>query len=269
MLKMLVDNIYNYPIKSTKPISHNQIEVKFHGLLHDRNWAITDYDYNVVTARDYPKLLEVSANVIGEKLKICHKDKFIHIDSNALTTTKVNAKVFKESAVGYEIGNEAAAFFSTLLNSKVKLIHMGIEAARPVEAKYGGKPGDTLSYADECPLLLISNASVEDLNTRLPRQMGMERFRPNITISGGEAYQEDKWKKIRIGICEFEVAQACKRCVFTTIDPNTLEKSSDQEPLRTLASYKKHPNGGVAFGVHLIPTKIGQIQKGDELIILA
>ncbi len=267
---MQVEHIYTYPIKSTKSNSHETIAVKFHGLQYDRNWAIIDKDNQVITARDYPTLLEFSALPSQDEIKIYFRgEEVAHLGYDQFQPA-TSVKVFKEEAIGYTYDENVNAIFTRLLGIESKLLYMGPDFARPVDSKYGGIEGDVLNYADECPILLVSTASLQDLNSRLTEEVTMARFRPNITIKGCFPYQEDAWKKIKIGACEFRVAQACKRCVFTTIDPETLEKSPEKEPLRTLATYKKHPSGGgVAFGVHLIPTKIGNIKLDDALTVIA
>ena len=44
----------------------------------------------------------------------------------------------------------------------------------------GGR--DRVGFADGFPLLIISQASLDMLNERLPRPVGIERFRPNIVV---------------------------------------------------------------------------------------
>ena len=104
-------------------------------------------------------------------------------------------------------------------------------ARRPVTEERGGRPGDEVSFADECPLLLTSEASLADLNRRAPEPVAMHRFRPNLVVKDASApYDEDHWRRVRIGGIEFDCAQACRRCVFTTIDPESGERHARQEP---------------------------------------
>ena len=119
------------------------------------------------------------------------------------------------------------------------------------------------------PILLILEASLEDLNARLENPVSMRNFRPNIVVKGCDSFEEDIWKRIKIGECEFRVVQKCERCVFTTIDPDTLEKNKKAEPLRTLANYRRTSGNDVAFGVHMIPEKLGTIRLGDQVEVIA
>lgn len=93
----------------------------------------------------------------------------------------------------------------------------------------------------------------------------MNRFRPNIVVSGCEPFSEDKWKRIRISGIEFDIVKPCARCVITTIDQADAVKS--KEPLRTLAAYRKVDNK-IMFGQNLVHHSIGTIRTGDAVEVL-
>jgi hypothetical protein len=141
------------------------------------------------------------------------------------------------------------------------------DLVRAVSQDYG-QPGDEVSFADGYPLLLISEASLADLNTRLPRAVEMRRFRPNLVVDGEMPYAEDGWRRLRVGKVEFEGVKNCSRCIFTTIDPDSGEKHPDREPLRTLSTYRRRPQGGVFFGQNLIPRSRGVIRVGDPVTVI-
>jgi len=97
----------------------------------------------------------------------------------------------------------------------------------------------------------------------------IDRFRPNLVVSGGGAFEEDRWKRLRIGPVTFHSAGPCARCAITTTDQGSGERG--QEPLRTLASYRRNPDkpGDVNFGQNLIhETKSGMLRVGDPVEIL-
>jgi uncharacterized protein YcbX len=110
--------------------------------------------------------------------------------------------------------------------------------------------------------LVISEASLADLNARLPEPMPMERFRPNIVISGPPAYAEDGYARVRIGEISFRGAKRCERCVVTSVDPNTGLRHARGEPLRTLAKYRLSEQK-VWFGMNLIHERVGTLRVGD------
>jgi uncharacterized protein YcbX len=139
-------------------------------------------------------------------------------------------------------------------------------AQRPVRADYG-QPGDVVSFADAFPLLLISEASLAGLNARMAQPVPMARFRPNLVVAETAAHAEDDWRRIRIGVLEFDVVKACTRCVFTTVDPATGNFDPGGEPLATLKQYRRTA-AGVTFGQNLIPRSFGQISVGDRVEVL-
>ena len=95
----------------------------------------------------------------------------------------------------------------------------------------------------------------------------MDRFRPNITVSGAVAWEEDCWRRIRIGDIVFRVAKPCARCFVTTVDQLTGTRPDKSEPLRTLARIRRTA-AGVMFGQNLIPDGPGRIAVGDAIEIL-
>ena len=127
-----------------------------------------------------------------------------------------------------------------------------------------------LSFADGFPFLLTSEASLRDLQRRCKASVQMEQFRPNLVVTGTEAWEEDTWKVIRIGSVIFDVVQPCSRCIFTTVSPEKGLKHPSGEPLKTLRerSQPAQDNGDVDFGQNLIPRSSGVIRVGDEVEIL-
>ena len=121
-------------------------------------------------------------------------------------------------------------------------------------------------FADGFPLLLIARESLDDLNSRLPAPLGMERFRPNLVVSGCAPYAEDTWRRIRIAGIEFDLVKPCARCAITTTDQATAERG--KEPLRTLAAYRT-VQGKVMFGQNVIHSRSGTLRVGDRVEVVA
>jgi uncharacterized protein YcbX len=136
-------------------------------------------------------------------------------------------------------------------------------------------PGKTarrssLGFADGYPWLLINEASLRDLQQRCPAGVRVEQFRPNLVVSGAAAWEEDRWKVLRIGEVAFEVVKPCSRCIFTTIDPEKGRLHPTAEPLATLRGFRTASDSGdVDFGMNLIARGSGVIRVGDEMEVLA
>mmetsp|Transcript_12327 Transcript_12327/g.25986 ORF Transcript_12327/g.25986 Transcript_12327/m.25986 type:complete len:376 (-) Transcript_12327:186-1313(-) len=127
----------------------------------------------------------------------------------------------------------------------------------------------TVSLADEAPFLLTTTSSFDDLNSRLKArgksEVEMQRFRPNIVVKGTLPWEEDTWKRIRIGGVVFHVWQRCGRCAMTTIDRKTLERGP--EPLATLSTFRER-KGQRNFGVHMIPVSNISIESNELSLLL-
>ncbi|MGB0523720.1 MAG: MOSC domain-containing protein [Flammeovirgaceae bacterium] len=262
-----LNQLITYPLKSAAGIYTTKAVVTRRGLANDRHWVIFTTDGNMMTARQHPKLLALVPQIksTGLHLQVNNDNKHMLINYPAPDSSLTTIKIFSDEATGAKANAEANQWLSDYLGIDCQLFFMNAASNRIALQGRGGQPDDIASYADEAPILLVSTASLANLNRKLELPVSMKHFRPNLVVEGCPAFAEDDWKRIQIGACEFEIAQRCKRCVFTTINPETLEKRKDGEPLRTLATYRKHPRGGVGFGVHLIPRKLGTIQAGDEV----
>lgn len=264
-----VSNICTYPLKSATGVSLQFSQLTQKGLAHDRHWALVGSDHAVITAREFPKLLALKPKLTSDGLRISYKDKnVLTIPYSPGKKEVIKVTVFENAATAVVLPEAINVWFSDYLQTPCQLVYMDKHCHREILAENGGKSGDVVAFADECPLLLLSGASIADLNSRLAHPVTLRNFRPNLVIQGCDAYDEDSWQSVHIGECRFDVSQRCQRCVFTTIDPDTQVRHKKQEPLRTLATYRRHPAGGVAFGVHLIPRKLGIIRLGDKLEIL-
>jgi uncharacterized protein YcbX len=156
---------------------------------------------------------------------------------------------------------DGSAWFSQFLGAPHELVYMTDAEQRPVNPARA-RAGDIVSFADGYPFLLISEASLADLNARLQKPIGMERFRPNIVISGTEPFAEDDYAEVSLGAITFRGVKRCDRCVVTTIDPLTGE--AGKEPLRTLAQYRLEDQR-VWFGMNLIHDGDGVLRVGDPV----
>jgi uncharacterized protein YcbX len=141
------------------------------------------------------------------------------------------------------------------------------ETKRTVNYWYAVHKGDLVSFADGYPFLLANLGSLNDLNDRLDQPIPMNRFRPNLVVTGAEPFEEDTWKRIAIGDTEFHVVKPCARCVITTVD-QSLGESSGPEPLLALSKFRKR-NGKVMFGQNLIAERAGgNVRVGDTVTVL-
>lgn len=147
-----------------------------------------------------------------------------------------------------------------------RLVRMQEQARRLVDTEYA-QNGEVVSFADGYPFLLIGQASLDDLNSRIDQPVHMNQFRPNFVFRGGVPFEEDGWSSFTIGGAPFQAVKPCARCVVTTINQATAEKSA--EPLRTLATYRQLRNK-IMFGQNLLSSSpAGTVQVGDKLEVIS
>jgi uncharacterized protein YcbX len=151
-----------------------------------------------------------------------------------------------------------------MLTLPCRLVYMPEDAQRKVDPNYAHGEEIT-SFSDGFPLLLIGQASLDDLNSRLSQPITMERFRPNIVFTGGIPYQEDEMATFDIAGIRFYGVKPCARCVITTIDILTGEKG--KEPLKTLSKYRQRDNK-LYFGQNCLHQSGGQIAVGDVIRLI-
>jgi hypothetical protein len=174
---------------------------------------------------------------------------------------QIDVEVWGDAQRGEPVGGNADLWFGRFLGTRCRLVRKPEDDLRPVDSAYA-RSGDQTSFADAFPLLLISEASLEDLNGRLESPVPMNRFRPNLVVRGCGPYAEDSWDEIRVRGAAFRVAEACSRCAITTVDQGSGERG--KEPLKTLATYRKS-GSEVLFGWNLIHTSTGTVSVGDPV----
>jgi hypothetical protein len=160
------------------------------------------------------------------------------------------------------VSDEADEWFSQMLSVRCRLAYMPDSSRRLVDDRYA-RHQEVTSFSDAFPLLLIGQASLDDLNKRLPSPLPMDRFRPNMVFTGGRPYQEDSMGHFQIAGVSFFAVKPCARCVITTIDQLTAGKG--KEPLRTLNSYRARDNK-IYFGQNLLFDGEGKISVNDRVI---
>jgi uncharacterized protein len=177
---------------------------------------------------------------------------------------QVHVKVWKDDFDAYDQGDDVALWLRAVLGFDCRLVHMS-GPIRKVDQKYSISENDYISFADAYPILLTTDGSLNDCNSRLQEPIPMNRFRPNFVISGCTPFEEDTWKTIRIGEMVFELVKPCSRCVTVNIDQKTAH--SGLEPLKILSTYRKS-DGKIMFGQNVIHRSNGEVSIGQNVEVL-
>jgi uncharacterized protein YcbX len=173
---------------------------------------------------------------------------------------------------GFDQGDDVARWFSDVLKIPCRLLEYDRNNPR---RRYSSVLDDdvALQFADGYPLLIISEASLGDLNRRMPAPLTMDRFRPNIVVAGCGPYAEDAWGTILAGEVFLRGAKLCVRCSIPLVDQATGKMG--KEPLATLSTYRKlppapgQPVSGVVFGKNFLSLSVGRLKVGDEIKMVA
>ncbi|MCC7119535.1 MAG: MOSC domain-containing protein [Anaerolineales bacterium] len=264
---MQLSGLTYYPIKSCRGFDLAEASVERMGLENDRRLMVVTPEGEFLTQRKYSKLAQVTPTLTDTTVTLTAPN----IEPLTVGLQKRGAvfpvNIWKSEGVhAIDQGPAAAQWFSDWLGVAVRLVHFEEGFVRKVNADYAINEDDHTGFADGYPILIISEESLKDLNSRLGAPLPMQRFRPNLVVSGGEPFAEDSWKRIRIGEVELALVKPCARCVIPTIDPETLATS--KEPLKTLEKYRRHPLGAI-FGMNAIPLSVGKIQAGMTVEIVS
>ena len=258
----VLSGLYVYPIKSCAGISLESAELSATGLRNDRYWMLVDETGEFMSQRAHPRMALISVHLSDELLTVTAPGMpALEIPLQQMTGNLIDVRVFGDTNRGALVSGEADCWFGEFLEFPCRLVRRPDDDLRLVDSHYA-ESGDQVGFADGFAFLLISEASLEDLNGRLEDPLPMNRFRPNFIIGGCGPYAEDGWSRLRIGNVPFRVAEPCPRCAITTVDQRTGVRG--KEPLRTLATYRKS-DGEVFFGRNLIHDALGTVRTGDPI----
>ena len=279
---MHISEINIYPIKSLAGISVEAAMVEDRGLRYDRRWMLTTPDGMFFTQREFPRMATLSVWIEedGSGLGVA-ADRFgdVFVPMDADSDKRQQVTIWGSVCEGAVYGAALNEWFSDVLGTNCQLVKMPEDTCRSINPRFD-RGGDIVSFADGYPLMVLSEASLADLNSRLETPLPMNRFRPNLVIAGADAFAEDDWKSVRIGDAEFRSTKLCERCVITTVDQARGEFAG-KDPLKTLATYRIGKNvipdryeslgvgaNAVLFGQNLVGESVGEsISVGDEITV--
>jgi uncharacterized protein YcbX len=257
-----LSEIHIYPIKSARGISLSSAHVDRRGLEYDRRWMVVDELGAFLSQRSLPRMALIRVELSPSHLCVGAEGmNELRLPLRPESGDPLRVTVWDDSFEALDTGAEAATWFSKVLSRPCRLVYMNDETERFVNPIYA--PEKTIvSFADAFPFLLISQASLDDLNARLADPVPMNRFRPNLVVEGSNAYDEDTWANVRIGALSFRIAKPCSRCAVPTVDQETGLRG--EEPMLTLSTYRT-ADGKIYFGQNLTHEKEGMLAVGEEV----
>lgn len=289
-----------YPIKSCRGFTLPKTTLLKHGLDLDRRWMFVDARTGrFITIRQNPRMTLITPSLSEDglqlQLRIAGDDenKVVSVPARPseewlqANTTLGDVRIWNTRTDGHYYGPEVNDIVSQFLNRPVCLVYNG-----PTERLLQGNGNEknlgrvqSTHFADMMPVLIASESSIGELNTRLTQKgespITIERFRPNIIVKGNVPWSEDSWKTVRIvpsgpnankkNPIEIDVVCRCARCQVPNVEPSTAEKHSN-EPWDTLMSYRVIDEGSKykpCFGMLCCPRSEGEIEVEMKLEVLA
>jgi uncharacterized protein YcbX len=260
-----VSELFIYPIKSLGGISVTSAMVTDRGLQYDRRWMLVDASGQFMTQRSLAEMALLQTEITPQGLHVGHKQKDTSITIPFTCSEEtVMVDVWSDRCRANKTSKEIDQWFSDTLSTTCSLVFMKDTTKRRVDGRYAQNKEIT-SFSDAYPFLIIGQASLDDLNSRIEEPLPMNRFRPNIVFAGGNAFEEDTWAHFSTGGINFFGVKLCSRCVVTTIDQDNAKKN--KEPLKTLATYRSFQNK-IYFGQNLLHQGTGTIAIEDSIEVL-
>lgn len=273
---MHLTGLFIYPVKSLRACAVDSVEVDALGFVGDRRFLVVDEHGRPLTQRTLPRMAHIATGFSENLLTLsAERAGTVNVPRAADPAAPLRTvSVWKSEGLQTEdCGDDTANWLGDFLGVKCRLVRIGPAFQRPILKPEVARPGDVVSFADSDPFLIISEASLDDLNRRLAAQghaaLPMNRFRPNLVVTGCPAFAEDSWTTIRVGGMIFRASGPCSRCIMTTTDQFTGERG--KEPLRLLATYRRDADDptNVNFGQNLIhETKSGILRIKDPVVVL-
>jgi len=259
-----------YPVKSCRGIPLQSARVAATGLADDRHWMLVRPNGRFVTQRELPRLALIGTAVDAAGLQLTAPGMPpLSVTRNAAGAA-LGIVVWKFSGGGIDYGDAAAAWCTRFLGTPLRLVRFDERQERVCNPEWTQGTRATTQFADGYPVLVISRASLAELNSRLPKALPMERFRPNLVIDGVDAFDEDRIHELRGDGVIIRIVKPCTRCSITTTDQRTGERDG-VEPLVTLKGFRYDRELlGVTFGQNAIPIDgIGlALRSGQEFEIV-
>lgn len=227
--------------------------------------------HRFLSQRQCPALATVRATLKrdDDELVLMWKNKTLKLSKHpppSNNPTVYKAGIWSDQVEVVDMGDEAADFLQAVVDSEpecrggdegdgpvmeayrnVRLV-VHLETDRKCPGKYTPLAHKSLftstpppvALTDGFPILVACQASLDKLNERLKESgqetIPMSRFRPNIVISGTNAFEEDTWKTIQIGSVTLSIVKACPRCKQSCTDQETGKVTA--EPVQVMKTFR-------------------------------
>ncbi|MGK5557231.1 MOSC domain-containing protein [Actinomadura kijaniata] len=213
-----VTALYRYPVKSMLGERLDTADLTATGVRGDRAWALLDRTTGKVASAKNPRLwralLQARAALDGTAVRITLPD-----------GTRVSGDEDLSRWLGRPVTLADTPPDGAELDRAVpeEVLAGGVTADVAVEQITIGAGAPPGAFVDFAPVHLIGTATL--------RATGAEavRYRPNLVVDTGAAYEENAWvgRTLRIGTAVLRVIAPTPRCAVPTLEHGDLPRSPD------------------------------------------
>jgi hypothetical protein len=270
---MHLASLFTYPVKSCGGLTHGSIALDASGPVWDRRWMVVDAEGRFLTQREFPPMALIQPTLTRHDLTLGAPGMpEISLPLAGEHGPWRQVEIWGDQCRAWDEGEAVSEWLTNYLDIEVSLVRIADDFIRRVDERYAPAPAQT-GFSDGFPLLIASEASLADLNARLTERgkapVPMSRFRPNLVVTGCEAWAEDTWRTVQIGEITLDVVKPCARCKMTTVDQSSGAIPDVKEPLATLATFRQQQGTKVMFAQNAIHRGRGTLNVGDPVEIIA
>jgi uncharacterized protein len=277
-----IDQLWIYPVKSCAGIALPAVELTPTGLRWDRHWMVVDAEGGFVSQRELPRMALIQPGLAEGGLVLTAPGMPPLRVAHGATGPALTVRVWDDQLDALDMGDAAAQWFSDCLAvgapeglARLRLVAFDPSVRRVCSPQWTGGRTAWTQFADGFGVLVTSTASLDELNRRLKQgghaPVAMNRFRPNVVLSGVEPHDEDRmglWRVItEAGEAVLDNVKPCARCPIPNIDPMTALTSPAVGD--TLQTYRqdRRLGGAVTFGMNAMATAgLGQVLRVGQQV---
>jgi uncharacterized protein YcbX len=258
-----VTELFVYPVKSTRGIAQPRVRITATGFAWDRQWMLIDAKGLFLSQRTHPQMACIVPEITADTLVLNAPG----LPPLKLPYTaggeRIDVRVHRDRCVGLDQGNAADEWVSAALGEPLRLVRVPLLPERVANPEFAGPEPAPMGFADGFPVLVCNEASLADLNARMPQAVPMDRFRPNVVLRGLEPWAEDHIDALTIGALTLRLVKPCVRCTIPGVDQLTGRRSTDPAPVLKKFRFNRELLG-ITFGENaVIAAGAGsQIERG-------
>ena len=246
-----VAELFVYPLKSARAIACSRVRVRPTGFEWDRHWMLINAQGVFLSQRTHPQLACIVPRIEGEELLLQAPGLALLRLPRTCTGERLPARVHNDRCIGLDEGSAAAEWASRVAGEPARLVRLPTHIERQANPAFAGSAFAPMGFADGFPVLVCNQASLEDLNMRMPESIPMERFRPNVVLEGLPPWAEDRIDTLSVGEVTLRLVKPCTRCTIPSIDQLSGRPAIDPAPVLRQFRFNKALRG-ITFGENAV-----------------